>query len=383
MTAPRHKASRLLPVLVSLAVALPVLLIIYMLTGHGALDDIMLYTKTWTKLAALLALAASTAVSFIAGKLRNTAASKMTLAMSCITLAVSLYCAADVILPRYVRYGDISPVHLLTSGRQPGTFRFAAAGDPHIGKKESRTDLTLKMLGHIQRGKYDAFFLLGDLVDHGYDHGLWVKALRDMASLNSVMPICYVPGNHDTMFGGSDFYKAYCLPGGQANMWQRIDISNIHFLVLDVEWVTQTYTKEQEEWLKRQLADIPSRDWCIVMSHSFYYCSGRKKDGWEWYDNSSLINKVSPLFEQHGVDLVLSGHMHQAEILRKNGVTYAVMGSFGGELDRGREYTSPASVWYKARQYGFLDVAVRDNSAELVVRDAEDNAIYSMKLSIR
>jgi hypothetical protein len=59
------------------------------------------------------------------------------------------------------------------------------------------------------------------------------------------------------------------------------------------------------------------------------------------------------------------------------------MGSFGGELDRGREYISPASVWYKARQYGFLDVAIRDGIAELVVRDDEDNAIYSMKLSNR
>jgi acid phosphatase type 7 len=288
-----------------------------------------------------------------------------------------------VILPKYIRQGVVSPVNFLCSSQQQRTFRFAAAGDAHIGNKESRTDLTSKMLDHIASDKYDAFFLLGDLVDLGFDYSFWVKAFRIMESLNSAMPTCYVPGNHDTMYGGLEFYKKYSLQDKNENLWRRIDIGNIHFLILDIEWVTQTYTKEQEKWLVTQLEDIPKKDWCIVMSHTFYYCSGRNKDGWNWYDNSILIKQISPLFEKHGVDLVLSGHMHQTEILQKNGVTYAVIGSFGGKLDTGREYISSASVWYKSGQYGFVDVSISDSIGELKVRDIKNEEIYCMILGNR
>jgi UDP-2,3-diacylglucosamine pyrophosphatase LpxH len=382
MNTPKNFISKTLQVVAYSAVALPVLLIVYILTGHGALEDILLYDKTLIKVLSLLALAMSTAISLIIDKSRKITLSKITLTISFITVAVSLYFASYVILPKYIRHGVISPANFLSSRQPAKTFRFAAAGDAHLGNIESRTDLTLKMLGNITQDKYDAFFLLGDLVDLGFDYSLWVKAFKDMESLNSAMPICYVPGNHDTMFGGDEFYNKYSLPDDKGKMWRRIDIDHIHFLILDIEWVTQTYTKEQEKWLKKQLAEIPRKDWCIVMSHSFYYCSGRNKDGWDWYDNKRLINKLCPLFENYGVDLVLSGHMHQMEILQKSGVTYAVMGSFGGNLDKGRNYFSPASIWYKARQYGFVDVLISDK-ANLKVRNPENKEIYSINLSNR
>jgi len=372
--------SKILQAVVYLALALPVLLILYMFSGHGALEDITLYTNTLIKMLALLALVIFTAASFIVDKLRKTTTSKITLIISFVTVAVSLYFASNVLLPKYIRHGAVSPAIFLKSSREPKTFRFAAAGDAHIGNAQSRTDLTLKMLNHIKRDPYDAFFLLGDLVDLGFDYSLWVKAFGDMESLNRAMPTCYIPGNHDTIFGGTEFYKRYSLPDPEGNMWRRIDIGNIHFLILDIEWVTQTYTKEQAAWLQKQLADIPRKNWCIVMSHTFYYCSGRNKDGWNWYDNSRLIQLLCPLFEKHGVDLVLSGHMHHTEVLQKNGVTYAVMGSLGGSLDEGRNYISPASIWYKAGQYGFADVFINDVSAKLTLRNQENEEIFSMDL---
>jgi acid phosphatase type 7 len=366
-----------------LVVLLSVLLLVYLLTGHGALDDITLYTKTLLKLAMLVALTATTAALLVRDIRRKIRPSAPTVVVSLVTLTVTLYFASLVMLPRYIRHGCPPAPNLLSSSSEPRTFHFAAAGDPHIGSSESRTDLTLQMLRNIARDKYDAFFLLGDLVDLGYNHDLWVKALKNMQHLNSAMPVCYIPGNHDTMYGGDRFFKTFCLADQKEPLWRRIDIGNIHFIVLDIEWLAQTYTQNEEQWLARQLADIPANDWCIVVSHSFYYCSGRKKDGWNWYDNDRLIKKLCPLFESHGVDLVLSGHMHQAEILQKNGVTYAVVGSFGGKLDRGREYVSPASIWYKARQFGYLDVSINGNDAELKVRDPEDRELFSMKLSKR
>jgi acid phosphatase type 7 len=354
-----------------------------MLTGHGAIDDIMLYSQTLIRLIILLVLIMATIISFIVDKKRKIVVSIITLLISFISLAISLYFAYFVILPKYIHQGEVPSANILKSSQQERAFHFAAAGDAHIGNKASRTDLTVKMINHMAEDRYDAFFLLGDLVDLGFDYNLWVKSFKTMEPLNKVMPICYVPGNHDTMFGGDEFFDHYSKPDKSNDMWRRIDIGNIHFLILDIEWVSQTYTQKQETWLKKQLEEIPGKDWCIVMSHTFYYCSGRYKDGWDWYDNDRLIKKISPLFEKYGVDLVLSGHMHQMEILQKNGVTYVVMGSFGGNLDSGRNYISPASIWYKSMQYGFADVFINGANAELKVRDTDNNIIYSIKLNNR
>jgi UDP-2,3-diacylglucosamine pyrophosphatase LpxH len=371
-------------IFITFAITAPLLLAAYMLGGHGTFEDVMLYSPTLRNLLLLLILSVLSALSYIADKMRNRTISGMTLALSSASIVVTLYFASCLILPKYIRQGEISPRNFLVStDRKVNSFRFASAGDAHIGARDSRTDLTLKMIDHIKNDNYDAFFLLGDLVQLGFNDSMWKKAFKDMYAMNKTVPACYVPGNHDTMFGGDELYRSYSIPDKNGALWRRIDIGNIHFLILDIEWITQTYTKAQEKWLVEQLKSIPAKDWCIVMSHTFYYCSGEKKDGWQWYDNKPLILRLTPLFERYGVDLVMSGHMHQTEVLKMNGVTYAVMGSFGGKLDRGRTYTSPASVWYKAGQFGFADVSIQGDNAVLRVRDPENKTIYSIKLRNR
>ena len=54
-----------------------------------------------------------------------------------------------------------------------------------------------------------------------------------------------------------------------------------------------TMTLSQESWLRSQLESIPREDWCIVMSHTFYYCSGPFEDGWAWYDNEKTIDATT------------------------------------------------------------------------------------------
>jgi hypothetical protein len=158
---------------------------------------------------------------------------------------------------------------------------------------------------------------------------------------------------------------------------KRIDNGNVHFLILDVEWGVQEFTPQQKQWLVEQLAGIPKQDWCIVMSHTFYYSSGSFRDGWAWYDNSAAIRELSPIFENSGVDLVMSGHAHHAEVLRKNGVTYVIMGAFGGKPEPERAYLSQASAWYETGTYAFADVTIENSTdAELRVMDSDYSEIY-------
>jgi UDP-2,3-diacylglucosamine pyrophosphatase LpxH len=263
--------------------------------------------------------------------------------------------------------------------------RFAAAGDSHFGNRASNNKYTGSMLDKIRdpAHQYSMLFILGDLVDLGFTDKLWKQAFSAMSVCTSSIPAYYVIGNHDTLFGGLNLYQDYlCQPSANDNkglcQWKRIDCGKVHFLVLDLEWELKLYTPEQQKWLHEQLESIPARDWCIVMSHTFYYCSGSIMYGWQWYDNPKTIEALTPLFEQYDVDLVLSGHKHHSEILQKNGVTYVVMGSFGGSPNPERDYISPASIWYRHGGYAFTDITIDNNAATLVVRDTEHRELFKI-----
>jgi hypothetical protein len=143
-----------------------------------------------------------------------------------------------------------------------------------------------------------------------------------------------------------------------------------------VEWSDRLFTPAQKQWLLEQLESIPRDDWCIVMSHTFYYCSGGYIQGWAWYDNQQTIETLSPIFEEYDVDIVMSGHKHQAEVLQMNGVTYMVLGCFGGPQDPERTYISPASIWYKQGAYAFADVTIDSGEATIIIRDFDYNNLF-------
>jgi UDP-2,3-diacylglucosamine pyrophosphatase LpxH len=261
---------------------------------------------------------------------------------------------------------------------------FAVGSDAHFGAGDSRNDLTAKMLTQIAdpTNNYNMFFSLGDLVEYGFKDIDWQEALKAMSPTTSVIPTKYVVGNHDTLLGGLNRYEAYCDPKGMAlqsgtQLWQRIDVGNIHFLVIDLEWSAENFNTAQSTWLETQLANIPKDDWKIVIGHGFYYASGSITDGWKWYDNPETINKLTPLFEKYGVDMVFSGHDHQLELLQKSGVSYVICGTFGGALDSEREYVSPQSVWYSSKDYAFVDVTINGAEANFIFRDPDGKVLNS------
>ena len=268
------------------------------------------------------------------------------------------------------------------------SLHFAVGSDAHFGAGDARNDLTGKMLQQIANpsNKYNLFFYLGDLVEHGFADSQWQDALQIMSSATSTIPVKYAVGNHDTLLGGLNRYETYCDPAdiplqNGTQLWQRIDVGNVHFLVIDLEWSAEDFNAAQSEWLETQLAGIPKDDWTIVMGHGFYYASGSITDGWKWYDNPETISKLTPLFEKYGVDMVFSGHDHQLELLQKSGVSYVICGAFGGLPDQERQYVSPESVWYAGNDYAFMDVTINGSNANLIFRDPDGNEINSFVIT--
>jgi predicted MPP superfamily phosphohydrolase len=230
---------------------------------------------------------------------------------------------------------------------------------------------------------FDMFFFIGDLVEYGFLDNQWEVAFNAINTVTANIPVRYAAGNHDTIFSGLNNYLNYCVPQGldsnaESRLWSRIDIGNVHFLILDVEWSAETYTEAQADWLEEQLKDIPQDDWTIVLNHGFYYASGIYSYGWQWYDNRETIDSITPLFEEYKVDLVCSGHAHNTEMLETNGIKYAVCGAFGGLPDPGRTYTSPAGIWYTEGQYAFLDVVLDGDQCTLTFRNQDFEDLYTI-----
>jgi acid phosphatase type 7 len=282
------------------------------------------------------------------------------------------------------------PVTFKTPPETGKELKFAATGDPHFGNPASNGNVTRQILKYVENpdNNYSMLFVLGDTVHLGFMDSLWKEAFAAISTCSSSVPVSYVIGNHDTLFGGLELYQDYLCPPAGADerekcLYKRFDINNVHFLVLDLEWETETYTPREEQWLIQQLQSIPRNDWLVVMSHTFYYGSGLYQYGWAWYDNQKTIAKLTPLFEKYGVDLVLSGHKHQTEVLQKNGITYVIAGSFGGPEDPERTYTSPASTWYKAGQFGFADITIGGTSGSLIMRSPEGMELFKTAINNR
>ncbi|MHA1733058.1 MAG: metallophosphoesterase [Promethearchaeota archaeon] len=265
------------------------------------------------------------------------------------------------------------------------TFKFAMTSDCHFGRPASRNDITAAILGQVVNTSngYDMLFFGGDFVETGNDDSMWKTGLDAISNYTTRIPFRPAIGNHDDFFGGTQLYQEYFYPQGMdtdtgSRLYYRIDINNVHVFVLDLEWGTETYTAAQKAWFEEQIVTVPKDDWTIVVNHCMYYTSGVKTVGIPWWDIKEMIDEFEPTFIEHDVDLVFSGHNHHAEVLQKDGVTYAVAGTFGGVPDPEREYASKYSLWYKANTFGFMSVDIAGTTANLEFRDPSNHVLYQL-----
>jgi hypothetical protein len=287
----------------------------------------------------------------------------------------------------WYRLNDGTAYRFSTPDTTSRPLHFAVGSDAHFGVSDSRNDLTAEMVAQIASpaGRFNYFFSLGDNVEFGFRPEQWASATNGLSPATSIIPSVFAAGNHDTLFTGLARFLHYSWPAGIGNangtrLWHRFDVGNVHFIVLDLEWSAETFTSAQAAWLEQELRSIPASDWTIVMNHGFYYGSGSVTRGWQWYDNPETINRITPLFERYGVDLVFSGHAHQMELLDKSGVTYVIAGAFGGLPDPPRTYVSSASRWYQAGGYGYVDVMVDESSLVITFRDPDGAALKTTTL---
>ncbi|HZM69179.1 MAG TPA: metallophosphoesterase family protein [Candidatus Cryosericum sp.] len=198
-----------------------------------------------------------------------------------------------------------SSLHQLTSAPLPGAgLTFVAAADMGQGTAAAAN-------AERMAEARPAFALhLGDLSYAEGDAEDWDTWFREIEPVASLAPYMTAIGNHEYEPGSglSAYLERLALPNNER--YYSFDCGLLHVVVLDSGASYAAPSTAMTEWLEADLtrsARDPERPWIVVGFHFPPYTSG-EYGGWEegraaW----------SPLFDRHGVALVLSGHVHAYE----------------------------------------------------------------------
>lgn len=177
-----------------------------------------------------------------------------------------------------------------------------------------------------QRNQDAQFFInMGDLVDNGQDHyqwNAWFDVVGDMIARIPVVPLL---GNHETYDKDwkvrmpEAYLHLFALPRIDREKYQNqfysFDYGDVHFVVLNTQSqeladFEPSLDEDEVAWFKEVMAKT-TKKWKIVLMHKDplqYGFANRPQPREEGFSPEGRL--WMPLFDQYGVDAVLSAHLH-------------------------------------------------------------------------
>lgn len=198
-----------------------------------------------------------------------------------------------------------------TAERADSSFEFVFFGDPQHGFRTYLPRLFRKA-HHI--APQAAFWLyIGDLVDESEKDEMWDDFFYTLGYSPRMIPSVMIPGNHEyTDVRHSTNKKRYLTPlwrphftlpeNGIADLAETsywFDYQGVRFILLNSE----EKLSEQARWLDSLLSTGKTR-WTIVAFHQPVFSMGARRDG------KRMRETFMPIFDNHAVDVVLTGHDH-------------------------------------------------------------------------
>ena len=176
-----------------------------------------------------------------------------------------------------------------------------------------------------KRNPQAAFFInMGDIVDNGEDHTQWQAWFHGVEGIIDRLPFVPLMGNHETYDQNWKvrlpeaylYYFAVPENGSQdfSRYYYSFDYGPVHFIVLNSQWQeTEDFKpglmEEQLNWL-RQDASASRKKWKVVLVHKdvLQYRIHKRPERQEGI--SDLGRNFMPLFDELGIDLVFTAHLH-------------------------------------------------------------------------
>ena len=190
------------------------------------------------------------------------------------------------------------------------------------GKNQRRVYKSMKQYIKHDYNNLDMWILLGDNAYSSGTQKQFNKALfHSFKGLVKRFVPWAVPGNHDArrwafydIFDFPTHGESGGVPSGHEEFYS-IDNGNLHLVMLDSETVSRDSDGEMAKWLRKDLA-ANKKPWVIVAFHTPPYSDGGHKSDNCWDSRGRLCDmreNFVPIFDEYGVDLVLSGHSHGYE----------------------------------------------------------------------
>ena len=220
------------------------------------------------------------------------------------------------------------------TGRAP--FRFTSFGDQGVDDPTLRggTGFSSEIVGHIEQQRPLFNLINGDLAysDLNDDPGAaWDKWFRMNEPSTRNRPWMPAAGNHENETGNGEtgylsFTTRYALPrnglGPLEGHFYAFTAGAVRFVVLQNDDVCYQdagnfYVRgysggAQRRWLDRELGAARADrdiDWVVVVMHQLVMSSAVSGNGCDL----GVREQFAPIFDKHGVDLVLCGHDHDYE----------------------------------------------------------------------
>jgi len=164
---------------------------------------------------------------------------------------------------------------------------------------------------------------------HEYDQRTFLYYYNEWANT----PLYATAGNHDYVTDLAKPYLEYFSQFGNGRYYS-FDFDFIHFVSVDTEWWQYDDPRRPDgsdmlKWLDNDLANT-TMPWTVVFQHKMPWTHGQVAD-------INVTTFLLPMYEKHGVPLVLGGHWHDYEryppvangVTNSSGVTYIISGGGG------------------------------------------------------
>ena len=235
----------------------------------------------------------------------------------------------------------------LTLPMKEGSTKFAVIGDSGTGGGAQR-EVAARLAAVHKMFPFEFTLMLGDNLYGGEGAGDYRRKFEEPYKplLDAGVKFYASLGNHDDPT--QRFYKLFNMNGERYYSFKGPK-GGVRFFALDSNYMAQ----QQLAWLAKDLAASGS-DWKIAFFHHPIYSSGEKHGS-----NEALRSQIEPLFLEHGVDVVFTGHEHFYERLKpQKGIHYFVSGS-AAKLRRGNiAESSPMTAKGFDQGYTFMIIEI-------------------------
>jgi 3',5'-cyclic AMP phosphodiesterase CpdA len=264
-------------------------------------------------------------------------------------------------------------------GSDKGSIHLVFYTDVHARTEWNTPDALALAADAINAQKADIVIAGGDLITDGFQSSAATVAPRWDA---------YMKMHHDIKtdvypaIGNHDFVAAIPADGSPASenpraiyldrmgldrTYYSFDAVGYHFIILDSVQITRDEYKyrgiirpRQLQWLREDLSVVAKKKPIVLVTHiplltSFFNAS--EGATYAASPNRVVVNnrETLKLFDKHNLVLVLQGHLHVAEMIRWQNITFITGGAVCGKWWRGQ--------WYGTEE-GFYDITLTENRVE-------------------